>query len=222
MSLILNIDTSTEIASVSIAREGEITCFLSNNIQKEHASFLHPAIKNVLQQAVIKGEDLDAIAVTEGPGSYTGLRIGMAAAKGLSYALNKPFITIGTLNAMASAAANLTNISADYYCPMIDARRMEVYTALFNNKLIEILPACAVILTENLFMAELKNNKIVFLGSGIKKWKALISNSNCSFIEEVSITASIAQLSHKKFRAKEFTELAHSQPLYVKEFFNGN
>ena len=222
MGLILNIDTSTETASVSIAREGAILSFTTNNVQKEHASFLHLAIKDLLQHASVNFKQLDAIAITEGPGSYTGLRVGMATAKGLSYALNKPFITVETLAAMALAAATKNKNFTNYYCPMIDARRMEVYTALYDHEMIEILPACAIVLTDTSFLKELKDNKITFSGSGIQKWKAIINNNNCIFLDEINITLSIAQLSEKKFSEKKFKELANSQPLYVKEFYTGN
>ena len=221
MALIVNMDTSTETASVSIARDGVILFSATNPVQKEHASFLHIAIKDLMQKADINFIDLDAIAVTEGPGSYTGLRVGMAAAKGLAYALNKPFITINTLTAMAFAAVT-ENERFDYYCPMIDARRMEVYTALYNNKMIEILSASAIVLTEQTFIKELKNNKIAFSGSGSAKWKVLCNTPNCFFLDDMNLFTSIAQLSLKKFIDKNFTELAHSQPLYVKEFFNSN
>lgn len=221
MALIVNIDTSTETASVSIAKDGIILFSETNLVQKEHASFLHIAIKDLMQKADINFLNVDAISVTEGPGSYTGLRVGMATAKGLAYALNKPFITINTLTAMAFAAV-MNNESFDYYCPMIDARRMEVYTALYNNKMIEILSSSAIVLTKQTFIKELKNNKIAFWGSGSAKWKTVCSNENSFFLDDLEILSSIAQLALKKFNDKNFTELANSQPLYVKEFFNSD
>ena len=222
MGLILNIDTSTETASVSIARDGAILSFIDNAVQKEHASFLHTAIKNILQQAGVNPDQINAVAVTEGPGSYTGLRVGMAAAKGLSYALNIPFITIGTLTAMAFAAASINKNAGHYYCPMIDARRMEVYTALYNSDIKAILPVCAIVLTDKSFIKELTTNKIIFFGSGMKKWKAITNNNNCIFLEEINFSVAMAKLSHINFIEKNFTELINSQPLYVKEFYNGN
>ena len=142
MALILNIDTSTEKASICIASNGVSTALLENAQQKEHAGWIHPAIEELLEQTKYTLHDLEAIAVTAGPGSYTGLRVGMATAKGLCYALNIPLITENTLRAMALASRqaydgkiNLENI---LFCPMIDARRMEVFTALFNPALEEV------------------------------------------------------------------------------------
>ncbi|MEO5944023.1 MAG: tRNA (adenosine(37)-N6)-threonylcarbamoyltransferase complex dimerization subunit type 1 TsaB [Ferruginibacter sp.] len=221
MPFILNIDTATENASVSLAENGSITAFTENNIQKDHATFLHLAIKDLLHKTGIGFKQLSAIAVTEGPGSYTGLRVGMASAKGLCYALNKPFITINTLEAMALASIQNSLGSGNLYCPMIDARRMEVYTALYKKDMENILPSSAIILTEKFLEDELKKNKIVFSGSGVEKWKIMSNSPNCMFLEQSNIYLSIAQLSYKKSIEKEFTELAHSQPLYVKEFYNG-
>jgi tRNA threonylcarbamoyladenosine biosynthesis protein TsaB len=221
MSLILNIDTATENASVSLAENGSVIAFTENNIQKDHATFLHLAIKDLLHKTGINFKQLSAVAVTEGPGSYTGLRVGMASAKGLCYALNKPFITINTLEAMALASIENALGSGNLYCPMIDARRMEVYTALYKDDMENTMPSSAIVLTEKFLEDELKNSKIVFSGSGVEKWKTMSNSPNCIFLEQSNIYLSIAQLSYKKNKEKNFTELAHSQPLYVKEFYNG-
>ena len=220
MAIILNIDTSTENASVSIAKQGEILAVATNNIQKEHASFLHPAIKLLLSQTSLDIKQLDSIAVTQGPGSYTGLRVGMASAKGLAYALKKPFITVGTLPAIALAAAQEESQIDSYYCPMIDARRMEVFTALYNIDIKEILPVCAIILTAETFKKELEHTRIVFCGSGSVKWRKLAQSTNCFFEDNINVPVSIAKISEEFYMEKKFTELIHSQPLYVKEFYN--
>src|ERR1700761_8249865 len=140
MSLILNIDTATETAHLSIAKNGTVLQQLFNEDQKGHAAFLQPAIKKILAEQSLLINEIDAIAVTEGPGSYTGLRIGMASAKGLSYALRKPLITVNTLEAMARSAVdvlarNPIDSKEILLCPMIDARRMEVFTAIYNMEL---------------------------------------------------------------------------------------
>lgn len=220
MAIILNIDTSTENASVSIAKQGVILAVETNNIQKEHASFLHPAIKVLLSKTSLNIKQFDAIAVTQGPGSYTGLRVGMASAKGLAYALKKPFITVGTLPAMALAAAEANNQTDFYYCPMIDARRMEVFTALYNNDIKEILPVCAIILSAETFKKELERTKIVFCGSGSVKWRMLARGTHCFYEDNINLPVSIAKISEKFYSEKKFTELTHSQPLYLKEFYN--
>ena len=222
MALILNLDTSAESASVSIAENGSILLHQENNVQKDHAAFLHLAIKEIAEKINIQLKDLDGIAVTEGPGSYTGLRVAMATAKGLCYTLNKPFITINTLEAMAFSAIQQINDPGYLYCPMIDARRMEVFTALYDKNMKILLPPSAIVLSESFLEKELNEYKIVFTGSGINKWEALKPDIRSIFIPEIKIFQSIAHMSYQKFIDENFTELAHSQPLYIKEFYNGN
>jgi len=136
MSLILNIDTASENAHVSLAKDGQVLHTLSNDSQKEHASFLQAAIEQLIKNAAVSFKEVDAVAVTAGPGSYTGLRVGFASAKGLCYALKKPFITIGTLEVLTVSALQLYPPAADeniLCCPMMDARRMEVFTAIYHH-----------------------------------------------------------------------------------------
>lgn len=223
MSIILNIDTSIETASISIAGNGVIMSSLINTIQKEHASFLQIAIKKILADAALDIKKIDAIAVTNGPGSYTGLRVGLASAKGLCYALNKPLITIGTLNALAVAAIDDSKSgipSASLFCPMIDARRMEVYTAVFDMKMTEIQPPCAMVLDKNSLEQILTNNQVFFVGSGADKWKNIVNSENAGFIKDLGIINSISKLSYDKFLNSHFTDLTYSEPLYIKEFFS--
>ncbi len=223
MSIILNIDTSIETASVSIARDGIIQAHLINTVQKEHASFLHNAVKQLLAESSLDIKQMDAIAVTNGPGSYTGLRVGMASAKGFCYALNKPLITIGTLNALAVAAINASKEAfreTTLFCPMIDARRMEVYTAVFDKNMAEILPPCAMILDERSFEEILQKNQVFFTGTGAAKWCNIVRSENAEFINELDITTAISTLSFEKFLTNDFTGLTYSEPLYIKEFFS--
>ena len=223
MSIILNIDTSIETASVSIAKDGAIIASVKNAIQKEHAGFLHIAIRDLLLQSSLELKQMDAIAVTIGPGSYTGLRVGMASAKGLCYALNKPFITIGTLNALTVAAINKTKEDTpgyDLFCPMIDARRLEVYTAVFDKDMNEIIAPCAMVLNNNSFEDLLESNNILFVGSGAKKWSNLIESAKASFLNEIDASNAISNLSYTKLKHKDFTDLSYSEPLYVKDFFS--
>ncbi len=226
MSLILNIDTSLETASVSIAREGKIDAMVTNGIQKEHASFLHVAIADLCKQASVELSRFDAVAVTKGPGSYTGLRVGMAAAKGLCYALNKPFITVSTLEAIALSEIELSKKSkydweSALYAPMIDARRMEVFTAIYDENLNEILSPTAMVLNENSYSAYLEKKIIFFCGNGAAKFAALPLNANAFFGGVSEIATAISILSHRSFITQQFTELAHSEPLYIKEFYDG-
>ena len=178
MALIVNIDTATETAHVSIAEDGKILHSLINDVQKDHAAFLQPALEQLIKNTGIGFSDIDAVAFTAGPGSYTGLRVGMASAKGLCYALNKPLIAISTLKVMAKAAVEQGDDSSVLFCPMIDARRMEVFTAIYNNALTEVLPPCALVLDENSYFNYLQKNKIVFFGNGMQKWRATIQNNH--------------------------------------------
>ena len=222
MSYILNIDTSLETASVSIAENAMIITAAKNDIQKEHAGFLHIAIKEISAQASFDLKNIDAIAVTNGPGSYTGLRVGMASAKGLCYALNKPLITVGNLNALAFASISKMRESVlknALFCPMIDARRMEVFTSIYDQEMVEILAPCAMLLNTESFINFSEKNQIVFSGSGALKWSKIVALENSTFLFDTDITEAISKLSYKKFKQGDFTDLKYSEPLYVKEFF---
>ncbi|MFN0082842.1 MAG: tRNA (adenosine(37)-N6)-threonylcarbamoyltransferase complex dimerization subunit type 1 TsaB [Ferruginibacter sp.] len=221
MATIINIDSSLETASVSIATDGIIKKHLTNEVQKQHASFIHVAIQSLLTDVQINITDIDAIACTVGPGSYTGLRVGLAAAKGICYALDKPLLTINTLHAMAHAVyiKQEKNISL-YYCPMIDARRMEVYTALYEQDLKEITPAHAVVVDENFCDRPLKERDVIFCGNGMQKFKKLCISKQALFEETGDIYSSVNILSYRKYLAKEFANLAMEVPLYAKEFYN--
>jgi tRNA threonylcarbamoyladenosine biosynthesis protein TsaB len=204
---------------VSFAKDGLLLGFLGNDSQKEHASFLQSAIQQLIKTVGLGLKDIDAVAVTAGPGSYTGLRVGMASAKGLCYALKKPLITIGTLEVLTASAVQLfPDTKVDLFCPMIDARRMEVFTALYRKDFTIYLPACAMILDELSFEKELQENKILFFGSGSAKWKLVLKDHN-SFFETIPILPeSMSRCSNSLFSQKKFTELAYSEPLYLKEF----
>lgn len=220
MSVILNIDTSLENASVSIAENGEILNYLTNSVQKNHAAFLHIAINKLLTLNNIQPPDLDAIACTIGPGSYTGLRVGLAAAKGLAYALKIPLISVGTLNAMARTAILQQNNNVDFlYCPLIDARRMEVYTALYNAEQQELEPAHASILESSSFEKELDLNKIFFFGSGAEKWKNICKHKNAFFRNAEEIFRAVSLIAHEKLISKSYDDNSLTIPLYAKPFF---
>ncbi len=224
MSLILNIDTASENAHVSFAKDGQILHSLSNESQKEHAAFLQAGIQQLIKTTKINLKDIDAVAVTAGPGSYTGLRVGMASAKGLCYALKKPLITIGTLEVLTASALQLfpTDNKDLLYCPMMDARRMEVFTAIYKHDLSIHLQPCAMILDELSFETELMNNQIVFFGSGSDKWKLICPDSyreKHAIFKTVSISPkSLGTSSNALFSENKFTELAYSEPVYLKEF----
>lgn len=218
MALILNIDTATEVAVVSIAEGEKVLEFITNSNQKDHASFLQPAIKKILADANVSIKQLNAVAVTAGPGSYTGLRVGMASAKGLCYALEIPMIAISSLEVIALTSINEIKNKAALYCPMIDARRMEVFTTVYNYNLEEKLAPCSMILDNDSFKELLQTHPICFSGSGSIKAKALLEDDHAIFLNNEIPPEAMAQLSYKKFSEKDFENVMYSVPLYIKEF----
>ena len=217
MSIILNIDTAQETAFVCLSENGNPLMVIENTIQKDHASFLHQAIATLSEKCKINLKNIDAIAVSNGPGSYTGLRVGMSSAKGLCYALNKPLICVESLKIMANDLINKTD-DKTLICPLIDARRMEVFTAVYNNKLEEILPATAMILDAHSFSDFLKNNNMIFVGSGADKFQQIINHPNVNFINNKNLSMSMSLLSYTYNQIGNFTNLANSEPLYIKEY----
>ncbi len=221
MAIVINLDSTLETASVSIAENGVILMQQTNKVQKEHATFLHSSIKNLLSQLNISINNVDAIATTIGPGSYTGLRVCLSAAKGLCYALNKPLITIGTLEALAKTAILHFSSEKDFlFCPMIDARRMEVYTAIYNKDLEEVVAPHAAIVDVHFCESLLSNKNILFFGSGMEKFQNINTNSNSAFQNTLEITNAINLLSYDKFCGEIFADIVTSSPLYTKEFHN--
>lgn len=218
MALILNIDTATEKASVCLAEDGKTLAFEENTEQRDHASWLHPAVQKMMDQTGRQLGDLHAAAVVSGPGSYTGLRVGMAAAKGFCYALQIPLITEDKLKVMAFAARE-QDPGVDLLCPMIDARRMEVFTAIYQNDLSVLLPSTAMIIDENSFSEYLENHQVSFFGSGSDKCKPIISSPRAAFIGVKDHAGYLAVLSFLRYLHNEFTGLAYSEPAYTKEFY---
>ncbi len=221
MALLLNIDTSLETACISISENGILLSELVNKDQKSHSSFLQPAIKEILQAVHKNVQQIDVVAVTEGPGSYTGLRVGMAAAKGICFALSKPLITINTLEALAATAIGaLAPDAQTLICPMIDARRMEVYTAIYDKELVVVSPPAAIILKANALDNYFSEQKIIFIGSGAEKWNKICCNPQATHFQNMEINSSILNnLSYKKYISKKFADIAYAEPFYLKEFF---
>ena len=212
---ILQINTAFSEASVAISRNGELLHELNNSNQYDHASFLQPAILDICKMCDVELEALDAISVVNGPGSYTGLRVGLASAKGICYALKIPLICINTLYWMAKGNSN---DDADYICPMIDARRNEVFTALYDKSGNAILEPNAMILETNSFAEYLNKNKIAFIGDGAVKCSLIIQHDNALFPEYVHSSIHLSTISHKAFQQKEFQDLAYTEPYYIKAF----
>jgi tRNA threonylcarbamoyladenosine biosynthesis protein TsaB len=226
MALILNIETATTVCSVSLAKDGVLLSFKEQNGDYSHAENLTVFIEDVLQQANINISDIDAIAVSKGPGSYTGLRIGVSTAKGLCYSLDKPLIAVDTLKYMAIATSQqptTNNQQQSLYCPMLDARRMEVYCAIYDFQGNVVKATAAEIIDEHSFADILKTNKIVFFGDGSAKCKETFSeNSNAIFIDDVVPSAKdMITLSEKAFSEKQFEDVAYFEPYYLKDFVAG-
>ncbi|MFM2145548.1 MAG: tRNA ((37)-N6)-threonylcarbamoyltransferase complex dimerization subunit type 1 TsaB [Bacteroidota bacterium] len=217
MALILNIDTSLEAAGLYLAKDGVVLKQAVNEKQSDHARWIHAAIEQLMAGSGLTLSQLDAIAVTAGPGSYTGLRVGMATAKGLCYALGKPLITESTLKVMAAAAYRSTDFS-DCVCPMIDARRMEVFTAIYGPGLTEMMPPRAQILPSDIFLEVLDEKKCLFLGTGLKKWRSVCGLKNAYFYDEALDLSILTSLTYQKFLNGAYTNLAYAEPLYLKEF----
>lgn len=196
----------------------------SHDPNNNHAKYLTQFIEDILKRQGIKAKDLAAVAVSKGPGSYTGLRIGVSAAKGICYGANIPLIAVGSLDCLAQGALawlaeNKTTFKPDLLCPMIDARRMEVYTQLFDMHLNPIDIVEAKILDENSFSEVLNNHKILFFGNGSPKARLVISSVNSAFIDEFKPSARfMIESSSKYFNQNSFEDVAYFEPLYLKDF----
>lgn len=218
MAYILNIDTTTEIATVCLSKGDEVIHSLQNDIQYNHASFLHTSINSIIGDSGLEWSEINAIAVSAGPGSYTGIRVGMAAAKGLCYALGIPFILLNTLEIIALSATLKLPSQESLYCPMIDARRMEVFTAIYDFNLNEIVTHSALILQGNSFQSLLQNNTVFFVGSGSRKFSEIVKNNNARFVEGRIEPKALSIISSGKYQKLLFSDVALSEPLYIKQF----
>ena len=225
MALILNIETSTQVCSVSLSVDGFVTAIKESHTKNSHAEQLTIFAQQIITEGGYGFKDLDAIAVSKGPGSYTGLRIGVSTAKGLCYSLEKPLIAISTLKAMAAGMIQEIDNEIDNYlfCPMIDARRMEVYSALFSSENKMTRKIKAEVIDENSFLKELETNKVVFGGDGAPKCKEILGqNKNAVFLDEFFPSSKfMAQLAEQKFQNKDFEDVAYFEPFYLKDFVAG-
>lgn len=222
MALILNIDTATNVAAVGFADENGVIAAQTSEDQKNHAAFVQSAVNNLVQEYKISLQDIDAVAVVNGPGSYTGLRVGLSSAKGLCFALNKPLILLNTLEVMALASVEAFPDKNTLHCPVIDARRMEVFTGVYNNQLQALLPPQPLILTVNSYDTFLKYEKVVFSGSGRKKLESIINHSNAVFSDGHYTIAQVSFLAQKEFVTKKFADLAYCEPFYLKSFYTSS
>lgn len=226
MALILNIETSTEVCSVSLAKDGEVLFLKESAEGMNHSRLLTVFIEQLFSENKLDIKSLDAVAVSKGPGSYTGLRIGVSVAKGLCYGLGIPLISVSSLEILGIyTALNVNRLGQiksgiePLFCPMIDARRMEVYTALYTAKGEEIKPISAEIITDDFLQDELKKQPVWFFGNGATKCKNVLQSENAVFSGPAATSAGfMTHLSDLKFAAQQFENVAYFEPFYLKNF----
>ena len=218
--MILCIETATTNCSVALGKDGKLLALkedYSNNYS--HAERLHLFIEEILRENDVQAKDLTAIAVSKGPGSYTGLRIGVSAAKGLCFALDLPLIATPTLR---SLALQVKQEKEGFIIPLLDARRMEVYTAGFTSENRKVFDTRAEILTPDSFSEYLENASVAFIGSGVEKFRNICSHPNASFIEgKLPSAAEMVILAEEKLQKKKFEDVAYFEPYYLKDFKAG-
>ncbi|SMG06946.1 tRNA (adenosine(37)-N6)-threonylcarbamoyltransferase complex dimerization subunit type 1 TsaB [Arenibacter troitsensis] len=216
MTMILNLETATTNCSVSIARNGEIISLREDNSPNySHSEQLHIFIEEALQGASLAFKDISALAVSKGPGSYTGLRIGVSAAKGLCFSLDLPLISVSTLEslAMQGHARNY-----DFIIPVLDARRMEVYSAIFDAQGNRLRETKAEIINKDSFLEYAQKGSVLLIGDGAEKCRELLDHPNFSFLTALPTATEMGELSYKKFKANDFENVAYFEPYYLKDF----
>ena len=220
MERIILIETSTALCSVALAEEGSIVAYRESSAPKAHASLTAVFIKEMLQERGITLADCDAVCVSMGPGSYTGLRVGVSTAKGLCFGSGKPMLAVGTLDTLAAQASDVVSSEAPafkYIIPMVDARRMEVYTAVFENgrQITETAPA---IIDETSFAEYLEQGSCLFIGDGAGKCADVIKHTNAHFCQCWPKASSMLSPAISSYQAGDFKDVAYFEPFYLKEF----
>lgn len=226
MALILSIETGTDVCSVALANNGELMALRESDEGRDHAKKVALFVDELLRETGVQPDDLDAIAVGKGPGSYTGLRIGVSFAKGMCYALNIPLIAVGSLDALTEVAredydAGILDIEDDEWavarlCPMVDARRMEVYAQVFDNEGKPISDVSAEVITEDSFSAWRNDGKLVIFGNGSSKCVETLSDA--LHVAVAPSARGIVRLAEEAFNAGRFEDIAYFEPFYLKEF----
>ena len=223
MATLLHIDTAGEKAMAAISQNGVLIAIQENEVFQTHASFLQVAIQTLVTETTIPLNSIDAIAVTMGPGSYTGLRVGLSSAKGIAYALNKPIIGLSTLALLANIASKqawfIEKKEQVQIFAMIDAKRMEVFGAIYDSKLNPILDEQAIVIDTIYLAGLIEKYPTICIGSAATKAKALLDNTDIIFVEESYNILDSIQLAEVAFNKGEFVDTAYSSPSYLKEFF---
>ncbi len=226
MALILNIETATQVCSVALSEHGSLLALREQNDKNSHALVLTDFIEQVMAETGFALSQLDAIAVSMGPGSYTGLRIGVSTAKGLCYSLDKPLLAVGTIESLALYTRQIlgeTFKGNTLICPMIDARLMEVYSAFFNHKMDQLSAVKPLILQDDSFAKELENHQIILSGDGSLKCTELFANNKNVEIHPEILCSALGMISKSDelFSQNRFEDIAYFEPFYLKEFIAG-
>jgi tRNA threonylcarbamoyladenosine biosynthesis protein TsaB len=218
MERIILIETSTALCSVALAEDGVITAYKESSAPKAHASLTAVFINEMLAERNLKISDCDAVCVSMGPGSYTGLRVGVSTAKGLCFGSGKPLIAVGTLDTLVAQAVGTEGCDTyKYIVPMVDARRMEVYTAVFENG-VQITETAPAIIDENSFAEYLEQGPCLFIGDGAGKCADVIRHPNAHFIQCHPNAAAMLAPATEAYNEKRFEDVAYFEPFYLKEF----
>ena len=224
MSLILCIETGTDICSVGIARDGELMSLRESDQGRDHAKQVAVFVDELLRETGVKPDELDAVAVGMGPGSYTGLRIGVSFAKGLCYGLNISLLAVGSLEALTDVAikdyeAGIIQVEGweeAFLCPMVDARRMEVYTQIFNSRCEAQSEVSAEIITEDSFSQWRAKGKLVIFGNGAAKCQEMLPDA--IYIDVAPSARGLTRIAHQLFEAGKTVDIAYFEPFYLKDF----
>ena len=219
--IILHIETSTNICSIAVSENGQCLFSKSDSEGMNHAALLSVFIAEAMEFLKSTSKKPDAVAVSSGPGSYTGLRIGVSTAKGLCYGLDIPLIAVSTLEVLTAYALQITETTANsLFCPMIDARRMEVYAAIYNQEGIIQREISADIIDENSYSEILERHIVYFFGNGAEKCKATLTHVNARFIDGMyPLAENMIVLAEKAYNENKFVDVAYFEPFYLKEFY---
>ncbi|MEM7369267.1 MAG: tRNA (adenosine(37)-N6)-threonylcarbamoyltransferase complex dimerization subunit type 1 TsaB [Bacteroidota bacterium] len=217
---ILAIDTATPVGSVALFDGSRLVGLMETHVDRSHAKLISPMIQSLMDRQGVAAEDLKAVAVAKGPGSYTGLRVGVSTAKGLCLALDIPLLSIGSLDLLAWKVQELAHQFDAWICPMLDARRMEVYCAYFDANIQQVLETRAVVVDEHSFQDILSERQVIFLGNGVRKCAPLIQDhpNSILLLDQLSSASVLGKILFQKYESQDFEDLIRFEPFYLKDF----